>query len=273
MSKKMDHEKEIMQRREFGKLLSAACSGLLLSPAHALAQYQTRPIVPEQTSFYFAQLMYGQGMQWNPNPTAARSMMQVLTHRTSVAASPDRVDLGLSDDKLFLHPFLYMSGSREFDPLPEKDILRLRNYLEYGGFMLVDDVVGQPGYGFDKSFQRELSRIFPGESLAKLPQNHTVFQSYYLIDRVAGRKVNRPYLLGLDRGDRTILMMSSNDLAGAWAKDPFGKWINDCEPGGERQREMAIRLGVNIVLYALTINYKKDLIHVPFISERRRGKP
>ncbi|HUT54665.1 MAG TPA: DUF4159 domain-containing protein [bacterium] len=248
----------------------------LLRPGPARAQFRGpnffEPEVPERPTFFFGQVVYGTGLSWNPYPTSARSLMEILVKRTSVLASPDRVDLRLGDPKLFHYPFLYWTGAREFDPLPEADVQRLKTFLEFGGFMLVDDALSASGIGFDQSFQRELSRIFPGETLAKLPEDHTVFQSYYLISRVVGRASNRPFLSGITRGERTPLIYSANDLGGAWAREASGRWVNNVEPGGEGQREMAVRLGINIVLYALCVNYKKDLIHVPFISERRSGR-
>jgi len=265
----------MLSRRTFLDLLAGA-GGLALAitrPGIARPQSLFRPEVPERPTFFFAQLAYGKDMSWNPNPTAARSLMEILIGRTSVPAATDRVDLRLSDPKLFRYPFLYWTGTREFEPFPDAEIERLRNWLEFGGFLLVDDALSASGVGFDKAFQRELSRMFPGERLEKLPQNHTVFQSYYLLDRVAGRTANRAYLSGLTRGDRTMLMYSANDLGGAWARDQSGRWQNRVEPGGESQREMAIRMGINVIMYALCINYKQDLIHVPFISERRKGKP
>ena len=260
------------KRRDFLKL--ALGTGLGYG---ALAQAQFRfgggmAMIPERPTFFFTQLMYGQGLQWNPHPTAVHSFLQLLIQRTSVAASPERVDLQLSSDRLFYSPFLYLSGSQDFAPWPESDRERLRRFLDFGGFLLVDDALGESGSGFDQSFQREFSRLYPGETLQKLPEGHTVYQTYYLIDRVVGRKAGRPYLSGLDRENRTVLIYSQNDLAGAWARDSLGAFMHQVEPGGERQREMAIRLGINLVLYALTVDYKKDLIHVPFIEERRRRK-
>ena len=61
-----------------------------------------------------------------------------------------------------------------------------------------------------------------------------------------------------------------NDLGGAWAQDHLGRFLNECLPGGESQRQQAFMLGVNIVLYALTVNYKQDQVHLPFILERMR---
>lgn len=232
-----------------------------------------RAEVPERPTFFFAQLAYGDDLSWNPYPTAARSLMEILVQRTSIAASPERVDLHLDSPRLFHYPFLYWTGSREFSPFPEAHVDRLRLYLEMGGFLLVDDALASPGVGFDKAFQREMARLFPGRGLEKLPEDHTVSQSYYLLDRAAGRTATRPYLSGVTQGDRTVLIHSANDLGGAWARDRSGSWLNPVSPGGEFQREMAIRTGINIILYALCIDYKKDLIHVPFISERRKGRP
>jgi len=264
------------QRRDFVKLLLAG--GLGYGPA---AKAQFRPtgglmMIPERPTFFFTQIVYGQGMQWNPHPTAVQSFLQTLTQRTSVAAGPERVDVALGSDRLFYSPFLFLSGARDFPPWPESDLECLRRFLDFGGFLLADDALGESGSGFDQSFQREFSRLYPGETLQKLPPDHTVYQTYYLIDParrgVVGRKATRPFLSGLDREGRTALVYSQNDLAGAWAKDSFGRFLHQVEPGGERQREMAFRLGVNLVLYALTVDYKKDLIHVPFIEERRRRK-
>ena len=62
-------------------------------------------------------------------------------------------------------------------------------------------------------------------------------------------------------------------LGGAWARDDFGNYDFPCEPGGEKQRELAFRMGVNFVMYALCLDYKSDQVHVPFIMKRRRWKP
>ncbi len=265
-------------RRKALALMTGATSLVLPNPWPAAAQsrrrprYPGNPEVPERPSFFFAQLVYGQDFSWNPYPTAARTLMEVLMARTSIPAATDRLDLRASDSKLFRNPFLYWTGTREFDPLPEADVERLRAFLEFGGFMLVDDASSAPGVGFDKAFSRELARLFPGESLARLPSDHTITQSYYLIDRAAGRTAEKAYLSGIERDDRTVLIYSSNDLGGAWAKDRSGNWKNPVKPGGSKQREQAFRLGINVIMYALCMNYKKDLIHTPFISKRRQGR-
>ncbi len=72
-----------------------------------------------------------------------------------------------------------------------------------------------------------------------------------------------------DRAGRAVIVYSQNDLGGAWARDRFGQWVHEVVPGGETQREHAFRLGVNLAMYALCLDYKADQVHVPFIMRRR----
>jgi len=255
-----------MKRRDFFKVSGAGLLGGFLSQL-AKAQVKLKP------DFYFAQLVYGKGLNWNPRPTVARSLANILNQRTSLPTSPERVEVNLKGEMIFSYPFLYLSGEEEFEPFSEEEIYLVRRWFSAGGFMLVDDALGEMESGFDRSFRRELARIFPGEKLKPLPNDHTIFQSYYLLDQVAGRKLSVPYLSGIDRDDLTILVYSQNDLAGAIEQNPGGGFRYPVEPGAEAQREKAIRLWVNIIYYALCANYKKDAIHIPFISERRKRRP
>jgi hypothetical protein len=73
---------------------------------------------------------------------------------------------------------------------------------------------------------------------------------------------------GITLGNSMPVVYCQNDLGGAWERDQLGKWTNTCTPGGEAQRKDAFHLGINLILYAMTENYKDDLIHVPFIRKR-----
>jgi hypothetical protein len=96
-----------------------------------------------------------------------------------------------------------------------------------------------------------------------------VYQSFYLINAVAGRQRVNPYLEGITIDDWTPVIYSQNDLSGAWSRDRYGKWLHECAPGGEAQRLSAFKLGINIIVYSLTGDYKKDLVHHPFIRRRQ----
>jgi hypothetical protein len=81
-------------------------------------------------------------------------------------------------------------------------------------------------------------------------------------------KMISPYVEGMNVGSATPILYCQNNLGGAWERDQLGKWVNPCTPGGEEQRKDAFHLGINVILYAMTENYKEDLIHVPFIRRR-----
>ncbi len=222
----------------------------------------------EASKFTFTQLEYSGG-NWNPRPNAGKRLMWELIKRTSVEARIDIVTLRADDANLFDYPFLYMSGDQEYPPLGEKEINNLRLYLEFGGTLLIDDCLGKSDFGFDKSIRREIKRLFPNKSLEKLPKNHTVFKSFYLLNQAYGRLMEKPYLEGITIDNRLAIIYSQNDLGGAWAKDSLGSWEYQVIPGGETQRAMAFRLGINIVMYALTGDYKQDQVHLPFILKRQ----
>lgn len=255
-----------MNRRDFLRLLSLtllATSGL--APRKAGAAHPREPGRPLQ--FVLAQIRY-RGGDWNPHPLSATPLMEELMARTSVEASPMRHEAGITDRDLFSYPFLYMTGKYDFDPFTQEEIEILRRFLSYGGFLLADDALGQPGYGFDRSLRRELKRIFPDKELSRLPSGHAALKSYYLLRSIGGMRMVHPYLEGIQVGSATPVIYCHNNLGGAWERDPVGNWTNACTPGGEQQRRDAFHLGINLILYAMTENYKEDLIHVPFIRKR-----
>ena len=92
------------------------------------------------------------------------------------------------------------------------------------------------------------------------------------LPRPVGRVLGPAHLEAVNVGDRVALLYSRHDLGGAWARDNLGTWEHAVVPGGDPQREHAIRLGVNIVMYALCLDYKDDQVHAPFIMRRRGGR-
>lgn len=242
--------------------LAAAALG---APGRAGASHAREPGRPFQ--FVFAQLQY-RGGDWNPHPLAVTPLIEALMQHTSVEAAGTRHEIGLADPDLFSYPFLYLTGKYDFEPWTPQETERLGRFLSYGGFLLIDDALGQPGYGFDQSVRREIQRLFPDQELRRLPSNHALLRSYYLLNRIGGMKMVRPYLEGISVGSGTPVVYCQNNLGGAWERDPLGNWVNPCTPGGEDQRRDAFHLGINVILYAMTENYKEDLVHVPFIRKR-----
>jgi len=120
------------------------------------------------------------------------------------------------------------------------------------------------------SFRKELTIIFPEKKLFKLPNDHPVYRSFYLLRGVGGRRLTNNYLEGIEIAGRTALIYSQNDLVGAWAKDRLGNYLWECSPGGENQRFEAQKLTQNIIMYSVTGTYKSDSIHQPFIEQKLR---
>ncbi len=259
-AKKIERRQFLRQALRVGKALAYA-SLLELLPRELKAMG-----VPSK--FEWTQLIY-RG-QWNPRPSASKRLMWELMKRTSVEAKLEPASIRLTDKALFYHPFLCLAGAQEFPPFSEEESRILRRYLRLGGLMLIDDCQAAGNSGFAQSVQREIARLFPRKSWERLKQDHTVLRSFYLLDRAAGRVLVSPYLEGINIEDRTPIIYSRNDLSGAWARDDFGNWEYEVIPGGQTQREMSFRQGINIIMYALAVNYKRDQIHQPFILQRRR---
>jgi hypothetical protein len=245
--------------------MSYGCLAAGLAPRSVFgAQAQERQ---RSIQFTFAQLKY-RGGDWSPHALAVGPLLEELMQRTSVEAATTRREVALADPELFSYPFLYISGKYDFEPFSGDEIDTLRRFLSYGGFLLADDALGQPGYGFDQSFRREMKRIFPDKDFTRIPASHPAMRSFYLLRKIGGARMVHPYVEGINVGASTPVMYCQNDLGGAWEKDQLGNWVNQCTPGGEEQRRDAFHLGINLILYAMTENYKDDLIHVPFIRRR-----
>ena len=204
-------------------------------------------------------------------------LSQVLRNRTAVeAGEPRGINLALDDLNLF--PLLYWPVPANHPDLASGVTDRVGDYLHHGGLILFDTgdagmmIPGQAGPG---PGERRLRQLLNGLSLPPLvpvPEDHTLTRSFYLLQDFPGRWTGET--TWVDQADESVndgvssVIIGGNDWAGAWAVDEYGRTLLPVLPGGERQREMARRFGVNLVMYALTGNYKTDQVHVPAILER-----
>jgi hypothetical protein len=181
-------------------------------------------------------------------------------------------------DDLALFPLLYWAVPADHRELPAEALQRVQRYLESGGMILFDTrdaaalLPGQEGGG---PGERRLAALLGGLDLppvARVPPDHVLGRSFYLLQDFPGRFAGQP--LWVDQAPQALndgvssLVIGGNDWAAAWAEDDRGRTLFPVVPGGELQREMARRFGVNLVMYALTGNYKTDQVHVPALLER-----
>lgn len=245
---------------------------MLTMPGLAAGQATAPPAVEAAApSHVQLAILEVRGMGEDDRPRAVASLLAAVQRRTAVEPDVATVPrLSPADPALFDHPLIVLSGGRAFPALQDREVDVLRSYLSSGGMLLCDDRSGVADSPFAASVRRELSRVLGGRPFEALPVDHAAFRSYYLLDRAWGRTSASDDLEAILVGGRAAVILSANDLLGAGERDALGEWARAVEPGGTRQREMAIRLGVNLVLYALTLDYKEDLVHLPLILERKR---
>jgi len=203
-------------------------------------------------------------------PRALADLLAEVSRITSVLTEPEVPSRLPTDPDLLEHPFLALLGSSGFPAPDEAALDALRRHLGAGGTLLIDDSSALEDSAFHDDVRDLLGRLFPEQPLTVLDPGHAVFRSFFLIDRVVGRYVRRPYLEGIVVEDVTPVIVSRNDLGGAWSRSADGRWAWEVIPGGTAQRTRALELGVNIVMYALTVNYKLDAIHVDALLRRLR---
>ncbi len=253
-----------MNRREYLK-----CMASLIALSSAAIPGLAIAMGPED-KFTIAQLKYKGA--FNTRPTALRRLTLEVEKRTSISTGPKIPRLSATQKSLYQYPLLFWSGDQAFDSLPQKATQALRDFLLSGGMLVVDASDGVVDGPFVQSIRRELTAVFPNRKLSSIPSDHVLYKSFFLVDKPVGRLAISKELEGIFDEDRLVLILSQNDMLGAWAKDNFGSWTFNCEPKGDKQREMSYRLGINIVMYALCTNYKSDQVHVPFILKRRKWK-
>lgn len=222
----------------------------------------------EGGAFTFALVRHGG--HYDPRPGGYKRVAWEIAKRTSIDVGLEPKVVDLTDPELFKYPFLVLAGDDDFPPLSDAEREALRRHLTFGGFLLVDDASGQPAGAFDRAARREVQAVLPTAKIGRIPKDHVLYKSFYLLDGPSGRVLTTPDADGIALQGRLAVVFSPNDLGGAAARDSFGNWENDVTPGGETQRERAFRFGINLAMYALCLDYKDDQVHVPFIMKRRR---
>jgi hypothetical protein len=213
-------------------------------------------------------------------------LSRALASRTALDPA-DPIGIDLARDELAYYPLLYwpMVASRPVPP--EGAIRKIESYMKNGGTVIFDtrDALNSRGGASatpETALMRRILATIDVPDLEPIPKDHVVTKTFYILEGFIGRyATGRNWIEVLQRnaeqdrtrpaqaGDRVSpIIITSNDLAAAWAVDRLGQPRFPLVPGDARQRELAIRGGINIVMYALTGNYKADQVHVPALLER-----
>jgi hypothetical protein len=203
-------------------------------------------------------------------------LSEILRNRTSVEPA-DPVGLDLERDEPRLYPLIYWPVTSTQPALSPRAQAALDRYLRTGGIIFIDTRDQHMSFDRPAGGNPDLKRLLAGVEtppLQAMPQDHVLTKAFYLLSDMPGRWQGGKLWIEAGTGrvndGVTTIVIGSNDYAGAWAVDQRGRGIMPVSPGGETQREMAFRFGVNLVMHALTGNYKDDQVHLPDIMQRLR---
>ncbi len=189
-----------------------------------------------------ARLKYGGGGDWYNDPDAVPNLAREVNSRTNIRVSTDEAQVSLLDEKLYQYPFLFVTGHGNIS-LTDEEVVRLRHFLETGGFLYADD-----DYGMDGAFRREMARVFPNSQLVELGFDHPIYHQVYQfpdgLPKIHEHAEGPPHGYGIFVGGRMVVFYTFNtNISDGWTaahNDP------------PEVREQAFRVGINIVSYFLT---------------------
>ena len=217
-----------------------------------------------------------------------RGLNTFLVAKTAVEPG-EPMGVNIATDEIAFFPILYWPVLPNARPLPDTLLAKIDAYMKNGGMIIFDTRDAGTSFmpsGLTTQGDRStpLSRLLGTLDIPRLeavPEHHVLTKSFYLLKSFPGRYDNGQLWVEAEnprdseRGRQarrvdgvSSILVTSNDYASAWALDERNVPMFPVVPGGEPQREMAFRVGVNIVMYALTGNYKADQVHVPALLER-----
>ena len=205
------------------------------------------PLHSQQTAkkslFTIARLKYQGGGDWYNDPSAIPNLLKFLKQKTSMQTANDEAKVEIMDQELFSYPMLFMTGHGKIT-FSDEEAQRLRLYLVNGGFLYADD-----DYGMDKYFRAVMKKVFPDKKLVELPLNHPIYRSHFYfkngVPKIHEHDGGAPHAYGIFHEGRLIVYYTFNtNISDGWP-DP------DVHKDPEEVRLQALKMGVNIVVYAL----------------------
>ncbi len=274
----------LFQRGLLGAAARAAVAGLLLAAGPALAQgggggagggiasagEEGAPALATRLAY----VVTGDGGADDTARAGLAGLSDYVNRRTAASlAEPAAVRPG--EDDLSYYPLLYWVVLPDAPALDPAAAAALNGFMRQGGIVLLDTRDEGSGQGTAPGASAALRRVTRDLAippLAPIPEDHVLRRAFYLLPDLPGRWAGGTVWVARDedRANDSVspAIVGGNDWASAWAVDARGANPHAVVPGGARQRTLAYRFGVNLVIYALTGNYKGDQVHVPAILER-----
>ncbi|PEN14660.1 hypothetical protein CRI94_04580 [Longibacter salinarum] len=199
----------------------------------------------DEPSVVIARVKYGGGGDWYSDEQSLPELLSFVRENTLLSVAPEAETVELTSNNLFAYPYLYLTGHGNVSLSPS-EVERLRQYLEGGGFLHVDD-----NYGLDEHIRRELKKVFPNRELEEIPFDHPIYNMRYRfpdgLPKIHEHDGKAPQGLGIrdDAGRIMVFYSYESDLGDGW--EPASVHNNSPE-----KRQAALRMGANILTYAMT---------------------
>ncbi|WP_299287789.1 DUF4159 domain-containing protein [uncultured Tateyamaria sp.] len=261
---------------------------LVLPASHAHAQQDDRSQIAAAAEVVLAHVITGDRQVDEIAEAGLRGLSDTLFFRTSIEPAPP-IGVNLETDELAFFPILYWPITPD-QPRPSREAYtKLNEYLRSGGLIVFDTRDGDiAGFGTASGNGRKLQDLAAPldiPALEPVPRDHVLTRTFYLLQDFPGRHVGADIWVeaappGAEQVEGmpfrnlndgvTPVVIGGNDWAAAWAVTSSGQAMLPVGRGfsGERQRELAYRFGVNLVMHVLTGNYKSDQVHVPALLDR-----
>ena len=188
-----------------------------------------------------ALLKYSGGGDWYANPTSLPNLIKYCnaTINTKIKSKPATVEP--SNPDLFSYPFAHMNGHGNV-VFSDADVANLKNYMNSGGFLHIDD-----NYGMDKYIRKEIKKLFPNTDLIEIPSNHPIFQKPFVfsggLPKIHEHDGGRPQAFGIFIENRLVLLYTfESDLGDGWEDQ-------EVHNNPITVREKALKMGANIINY------------------------
>lgn len=196
-----------------------------------------------QTSFAIGQVKYGGGGDWYSSTASIANWLREIRARLGIPTERAARVVSLTDRNLWQTPFLYINGHGNIR-FSDAEVRALRNFLSSGGFLFIND-----DYGLDPSIRRELARVYPDRPLEPIPPTHPIYHCYYDLPglpKIHLHDGDPAQGFGIFEDGRMVVFY-------AWSSDVGdGLEAYDVHKDPPEVREMAIRMAINLVVYALT---------------------
>ncbi len=224
--------------------LAAILTGALLVPRPGVAQ-TAKGDPAEEYGVRVARVKYGGGGDWYNNPSSIPNLLTEFERRTGVRTVKSEKVLAITDENLRAYPFLYMTGHGTIKlTSEERDVLRA--YLEDGGFLFIND-----SYGFDQSVRAMVRDLFPERAFEELPNSHPIYHSFYDLPglpKIHEHDKKAPQGFGVTIDDRLVIYYVYESDIGDGLADP------EVHHDTPEKRELAAKMAVNVLMYAITQN-------------------